>query len=130
MKKSIFLLTIILQAFSAHAENSIIGKWKDKNDPAAHQFEFKVGNDFIYVNKWSYEGQRKSKQSVGVWEIGAWTITSPNGVERSCSLTIYADTKECCFEFKFLANNLILTNKYNSSGYGSMCENRVLIKDE
>jgi hypothetical protein len=60
--------------------------------------------------------------SKGVWDIGEWVVTSSSGNKSECNLTIYADTNECCFNIKFIANKLILTKKYNSSGYDVMCE--------
>ena len=130
MKILISIAILLLVASSAYAENSILGKWNDKSDPSAHQFEFVKGHDFIYIHRWTYQGQAKSSKSVGVWEIGDWKITSSKGSESSCNLTIYADTKECCFDFKFIANNLIMTNKYSDGYGGSMCENRVLIRSK
>jgi hypothetical protein len=121
---------LLLVATSAQAENSILGKWNDKNQPSAHQYEFIKGHDFIYTHSWTHQGQARSSKSIGVWEIGSWKITKSNGSESSCNLTIYADTKECCFEFKFIANNLILTNKYSDGYGGSMCKNRVLVRSK
>lgn len=128
MRPLLTIVMLLVIASNAQAEKSILGKWNDKSDPSAHQFEFVKGNDFIYTHHWTYQGQNKSSKSIGVWEIGAWTVTSSSGSKSSCNLTIYADTKECCFEFKFIANNLIMTNKYSDGYGGSMCENRVLVK--
>jgi len=121
-------------SFSVAAENSIFGKWKDKNDPSSYKYEFKKNNDFIYTNYWKSKGDTKSTVKKGVWEIGEWTITQPSGNKSTCGLMIYADTTECCFSFKFIANNLILTNKYSSISFNGMtigmCANKVLIKNK
>lgn len=130
MKKIIISALLCLIAVSAFAENSIIGRWKDKSDPSSYIYEFKEGNEFIYTHKWNYNGKTKTRVYKGVWEIGAWHITSSSGINRTCNLTIYAGTEECCFDFKFIGKNLILTNKYKSDSYGNMCENRVLLKAE
>ena len=121
---------LCLIAVSAYAENSIIGRWKDKSEPFSHQYEFKKGNEFIYTHKWKSKGKTETHVNKGVWEIGAWTITKIGGIKSSCNLTIYAGIEECCYDFKFIGKNLILTNKYRSHPYRSMCENRVLIKKE
>ena len=131
MKRVIISAVLCLFAVSTYAENSIIGKWKDKSEPSSYQYEFKKGNEFIHTYKWNYKGQTKTRVRKGVWEIGAWTITKPGGIESSCNLVIYAGTEECCFSYKFIANNLIMTIKYkNDKNYaiGGMCENRVLVK--
>lgn len=117
-------------SLNVSAGNSILGKWNDKSDPTAHTFEFKKGHDFIYNHKWVYQGKSKSSKSIGVWEKGSWVITNSKGSKDSCNITIYADTKECCFNYKFIANNLILTSKYTDGYGGTMCENRVLIKSK
>jgi len=130
MRLMLLLTTLSLFTLNAYAENSILGKWKDKSDPSAHKYEFKEGHNFIYIQKWNYQGKSKSSTSKGVWEIGEWTITSFIGGESSCNLMIYADSKQCCFNFKFIANYLILTIKHKSEGNGAICKNRVLIKDK
>lgn len=130
MKKLIIFALLFLIAVSAYAEDSIFGRWKDKSEPLSYQYEFKKGNEFVYTHKWDYKEKTKSRVNKGVWEIGKWTITSSSGINKTCNLTIYAGTEECCFDFKFIGKNLILTNKYSSDSYGSMCKNRVLIRDE
>ena len=130
MKKIIISALFFLTAVSAYADDSIIGRWKDKSEPSSYQYEFKKGNEFVYTHIWNYKGKTKSSVNKGVWEIGKWTITSSSGINRTCNLTIYAGTEECCFDFKFIGKNLILTNKYRSDSYGNMCKNRVLIRDE
>ena len=130
MKTVITAVAFLIATSSGAAENSIVGKWGDKSDPSGYQFEFTGGQDFIYVHSWTYQGQEKSEKAVGVWETGAWTITSSNGTKSSCNLTIYADTKQCCFEFKFIASNLVLTSKYTNPYGASMCDNRVLVRSQ
>ena len=130
MKKIIISALLFLTAVSAYADDSIIGRWKDKSEPSSYQYEFKKGNEFVYTCTWNYKGKTKSSVKKGVWEIGTWTITSSSGINRTCNLTIYAGTEECCFDFKFIGKNLILTNKYSSDSYENMCKNRVLIRDE
>ncbi|RZB33606.1 MAG: hypothetical protein SRB2_03872 [Desulfobacteraceae bacterium Eth-SRB2] len=130
MKKTLILAALCLFAVSAFADNGIIGRWKDKSEPTSFQYEFKKGNEFIYTHKWNYEGKTKTRVYKGVWEIGAWSITRSSGTSRECNLTLYAGTEECCFNFKFIGDNLILTNEYRSNSYGDMCKNRVLIKSE
>ncbi len=130
--KQLLIILIVLSFFSVTAYGEgILGKWKDKSEPSSYKYEFKKGNDFIYTRTWITDGKAKSSKELGVWEIGSWTVTSPKGNESSCGLTIYAGTLECCFDFKFIANNLILTNKYKSTNYSaSMCSNRVLVELE
>ena len=128
MKTTVVFIVLFFLAFSAQAENSIVGKWKDKNDPFTYQYEFKESNDFMYTYTWiNLLGETQINVVKGVWEIGEWTATSESGNKSSCNLTIYADTDQCCFDYKFVADNLILTNKYKSSNV-PMCDNRVLIR--
>ncbi len=129
MKLSVYI-ALILFTLNAYAADSIFGKWKDKSSPSSYKYEFKSNQDFIYSHYWKSQGNPKSSIKKGVWDIGDWSVTKPSGSKSSCNLTIYAGTNECCFDFKFIANNLILTNKYKTESYGSMCENRVLIKDK
>lgn len=128
MKKIIITTVVCLISVSAYAENNLLGIWKDKSEPLTYQYEFKEDNDFIYIHKWKYKGKQKSIVYKGVWEIGEWTIKRSTGINSRCNLTIYAGKDECCFEFKFVGDNLILSNKYDSDSNGSMCENRVLVK--
>jgi len=126
MFKTTFIVLLSLFTLSVAAkESSILGKWKDKSNPSTYKYEFKKNQDFIYTYIW----KAKKEESKGVWDIGSWTATKGE-IKRSCNLTIYADTNECCFGFKFIANNLILTNEYSKDNFDSMCENRVLIKDK
>lgn len=118
---------IAIHPLNTYGANSIYGNWKDKSQPDLYGYEFNKNNEFVYIYNWVYKGTIKSSTNKGVWEIGKWIVTSPNGLENSCNLTVHADTHECCFDYKFIADNLILTNKYKS-GYTPMCENRVLIK--
>lgn len=130
MKKIIFSALLCLIAVSAFAENSIIGRWKDKSNPSSYLYEFKERNEFIYTKKWDSKGKTKKNVYKGVWEIGAWDINRSSGINSKCNLMIYAGTEECCFNFKFIGDNLILTNKYKSESYSDMCKNRVLLKAE
>jgi len=128
--KTLILLACAIFSVNAYGVNSILGKWKDKSAPSSHKYEFKKNQDFIYTYNWNDRGLPKSRTKKGVWEIGSWVVTKPDGNKQSCDLTIYADTNECCFSFKFIANNLILTNRYKTESYIPMCENRVLVKDK
>ena len=131
MKLIGILTTLLFFTVNAHAGNTILGKWNDKGDPSSHKYEFKEDHDFIYTYQWEYEGKLRSKKSIGVWETGAWELTKSNGSKSTCNLKIYADNNECCFESKFIADNLVLTNKYTTDVYdSSMCKNRVLVKEE
>jgi hypothetical protein len=126
MKKILFFLTLFFLPLSAHAENRIVGKWKDKTN-TTYQYEFKKGQDFIFTRTFS---SGKNSVMKGVWEIGKWTRTLLNGSKQSCNLRIYAGTDECCFEYKFFAGYLIMSNRYKSNyqDFEGMCENRVLIQ--
>jgi len=124
VKKVIFFVSLLFLASSAHAEHSILGKWKDKNEPL-RQFEFKKNQDFISTR--TYRNGVSTVQE-GVWEIGTWTVTRSNGAKRECNLSIYLGDNQCCFEYKFIADNLILTN-IHKLGYGDICNNRVLIRE-
>ena len=126
--KHIALLLLLVIATNANADNALLGKWKDKSKPDVYRYEFAKNNDFIYTNTTNYSGKLNVNVSKGVWETGAWLITNnKTGAKHSCRLTVYAETIECCFEYKFIANNLILTNEHSTERYGSMCESRVLI---
>lgn len=130
MKKIIVFILLYFFAVSAYAGDSILGKWKDKTYPFSYQFEFKENNDFIYThNEKTSKGETDTYVYKGVWELGTWTITTGKNIEGLCTLTIYVGTRKCCFEYKFIGNNLILRNKYESGSYpSSICNSRVLIK--
>jgi hypothetical protein len=113
-----------------YSKNNLIGTWQDKTYPR-YQYKFLETHDFIYSTTYTDEGVKRSSLKNGVWEIGEWNVTSRKNIKSTtCNLTIYAGTKECCFEYKFIANNLILTNKYKSDPREAMCENRVLIREK
>jgi len=133
-------LVLMLMATSANADNRIIGKWQDKGNPD-QSYTFENGNEFTFAYSFvpvrdSYVlGQGTTKKHVvykGVWETGNWTLTTKtNGKvtgEEQCHLTIYAGEDQCCFDYKFIGNNLVLTNVYKTSAYARMCNNRVLVK--
>jgi hypothetical protein len=130
MKKIIFFVSLLLLTSSALAEDRILGKWKDKNNPI-YQFEFKKNQDFIFAHTL---GGGSDSITTGVWEIGSWTITDSFGTEEECNLTIYAGELQCCFNYKFIADNLIITCMYSDSSIIStelvfyLCTNRVLIR--
>ena len=105
VKKIIFLVSFLLLASSAHADSRILGKWRDKTKTTIN-FEFKKNQDFIYT--YTYPNGKNTVEE-GVWEIGSWTIG-----KRQCNLSIYVGELQCCFEYKFIANNLILTSQYKS----------------
>lgn len=118
MKKIIFLVSFLLLASSAHADSRILGKWRDKTKTTIN-FEFKKNQDFIYT----YPNGKNTVEE-GVWEIGSWTIG-----KRQCNLSIYVGELQCCFKYKFIANNLILTSQYKSGSGIYICDNRVLIRE-
>jgi hypothetical protein len=111
--------------------NSIVGRWKDESFPSSYQYEFKKGNEFVYTYKWNVSSaQTTTHVYKGVWETGEWIIPGSSSFNKTCNLTIYVGTEECCFDFRFAGKNLVLTNKYSSSSLGDMCEDRVLIREE
>jgi hypothetical protein len=121
---------LLLATLNVNAAGSIIGKWEDKTDPDKYRYEFKKGHDFIYTYLWDTYEKTQYKINKGVWELGEWTITNnKTGAKDSCDLTVYAGSNECCYQTKFIANNLILSVKHGSGGYG-MCSNRVLVKEK
>jgi len=132
MKKIIFFVSLLLLTSSALAEDRILGKWKDKNNPI-YQFEFKKNQDFIFAHTL---GDGSDSITTGVWEIGSWTIADSFGTEeRECNLAIYAGELQCCFNYKFIADNLIITCIYSDPSIISpelvfyLCTNRVLIRE-
>jgi len=126
----IIILSLNSLAFSANTENSLLGKWKDKTHPDIYHYEFLKSQDFVFTYTWNEKGIPQKDVKKGVWEMGQWEITSPSGIKSRCNLTIYADTVECCFDYKFISGNLIITNRYKSDSFTlGMCENRVLIKE-
>jgi hypothetical protein len=126
MKKIMFIVSLLLLVSSAHADDRILGKWKDKNKLCVYKYEFKENQGFIYTKTYS---SGEASTTAGVWEIGLWTITRPDGVKKECELAIYAGEDQCCFEYKFIAGHLILTNIYKPGHGHGMCENRVLIRE-
>ena len=129
-KKILLTISILFIPLHVFGQDEFIGKWVDKTNPSKYKYEFEASQDFTYIYNYIDKGSKKDSVQKGVWEKGNWTITSANGSEKSCQLTIYADTKQCCYEYKVIANNLILTNQYKSESYGSMCESRVLVKEK
>jgi len=130
MKKIIVFLALYFIAFSAHAENSLLGKWTNKINPGQQTFEFIKGHDFIHTYNWEKDGKAMTNLTKGVWETGSWTIAKSGDIKQSCNLTIYLDEDECCFDYKFVADNLIMTKKYSANSYSSFCENKVLIREK
>ena len=130
MKGLLVITAITFIVPASLADESIIGTWRDKTEPNSYEYKFNNENDFVFTRKLTYKGETKSQVLKGVWEIGSWKITNSFGLTESCNLTIYAGTQECCFEYKFVANNLILENKYNPNNASYMCNNRVLIRGE
>lgn len=125
------LFLIISVSSNSFADDALLGEWKDKSHPDKYQYEFSKNNDFTYTRITSNSGKRNVDISKGVWEIGAWEIVDKKtGDKRPCNLTVYAETDQCCFKYKFISNNLILTNEYSTERYGSMCESRVLIRPD
>ncbi len=128
MFKAISLAVFALNLPCVFANDELLGVWTDKSYPDKYTYVFNKNNDFTYINKYIVQYKTKIDTSKGVWEVGAWTITAPKKTEQSCNLTIYANSNECCFAYKFIGDNLILTNKYKIQSYGSMCANRVLVR--
>lgn len=129
MKKILFVTILNLIAFNTFAQDRLDGEWYDKSEPNAHIYEFKKGQEFIYTENSTFQSQPKNSKSIGVWEVGNWGITRANKDTDTCNLRVYAATRECCFEYKFIAKNLVLTLKQTNDGhkYG-MCDYRVLVK--
>jgi hypothetical protein len=132
MKTLVILATLACIVPASFADERIIGAWKDKSEPEHYEFEFKDGNDFVFTQTWGHVGELESRVLKGAWEIGSWKITNSTGLTESCNLTVYAGTQECCFEYKFIADNLILESRYtsNKKTYAIMCDNRVLVKSK
>lgn len=140
MKWLLIISLIILSPYFAQADEALLGKWVDKSYPEKYQFEFSKNNDFTFTSvvsnknlvvkdlKASYVTKTKTNRYNGVWETGDWVITKGDGSKSSCSLTIYVGSDECCFEYKFIGNNLILTNKYSANKHSWKCVNRVLVR--
>jgi len=116
MKTLVIAIVLCLISLPSIADENLIGIWKDKSEPQKYIYEFKEENEFIYSTKRS-DGSVSTLK--GIWEIGSWEITCLRKVKIKCNLTIYAGTAQCCFKYKFIANNLILTNKYKSD-YGDI----------
>jgi len=127
MRKAIICIAIGLFPITTLAANSIIGKRIDKTELDSYQYEFKKNSDFEFTRSWVFQGKRKINVTKGVWEVGSWNITFEDKEPRPCNLTIYAGSNHCCHQYKFIANNLILTREYGS---GDICSNRVLIKGD
>lgn len=123
MKNLILIIMFLLLCPSlVYAENSILGKWRDKKELYENpQFEFKKNQDFIYTRT---DSNGNSFSEEGVWETGSWTVG-----KSKCNLSIYIGENQCCFEYKFIANNLILTSVYKSGYSPTICDNRVLIRE-
>jgi len=130
MKKIIIFLAFFFLMVSAHAQDDLIGRWKDKNSPDFYRYEFWRNNEFRYKYSWKDKGQTKTNEVLGAWKTGTLTFKNQNETSDTCMLLIYAGPMECCLDFEFIGNNLIIKNKYSSNSYGGMCENRVLIKDQ
>ncbi len=130
MKKIMFLVSLLLLASSAYADDRILGKWKGKTEPFTYQYEFKKNHDFIYTWTWidGETGEIRTDIKNGVWEIGSWTLTDFRGNESTCSLEIYTDEMHCCFEYKFIVDNLIMRNVYKSSS-SIICKKRILRRE-
>lgn len=129
MKTLAFLLTLCFMAVSAYAENNLLGKWTDKSNPGQQTFEFLKGHDIIYTYTWVKDGKAMSNERKGVWETGSWMIITKLGdIKQPCNLVIYLDDDECCFDYKFISKNLILSKRFSGNPYGSLCDNKVLIR--
>lgn len=134
MKKVIVILSLYFIASSAYAENNLLGKWTNKSNSGQQTFEFIKGHDFIHTHtyNWVNDGKALTNTNVtkGVWETGTWNVTKSGDVKDSCNLTIYLNEDECCFDYKFIADNLIMTRKYSAKSYSSFCDNKVLIREK
>ena len=124
-------MVLMLMAISANADIRIIGKWQDKGNPD-ESYTFENGNEFTFNYVLGQPPTEKHVVSKGVWETGSWTLTTnTNGKitdEKQCHLTIYAGDEQCCFDYKFIGNNLVLTDVYKTHVFTRMCHNRVLVK--
>ena len=68
MKKIIIFVAFCFLAVSAHAQDDLQGRWKDKNYPDSYRYEFWRNNEFIYKYSWNDQGQTKTNEILGAWE--------------------------------------------------------------
>ena len=136
MKLVLPIILFFIISTPTQAEDKLLGNWKAKDPPPYHEYEFKKNSDLIYkyttyekVSSYDTKRVPKNNTKLGVWETGSWDITSSTGAKKSCNLMLYIGEGQCCFEYSFVATNLILTKRFES-GYASFCENRVLKKEE
>lgn len=124
MKIFTFLFLSSLTTY-INASDPIVGKWRDKN-ANWEIYEFNSNQDF----KYEYSRISSGLTKIGVWELGSWKIAKPNGSKEECGLMIYVDGAECCFEYKFIAGNLVMSVKHVASSSSSfLCGNKVLVKN-
>lgn len=129
--KIIHIALLILATAYLYAEEGIFGVWVDKNEPSSYKFEFARNNDFIYTHTSTHEGKDKSIKIIGSWELGTWSVmSSTKGDKGTCYIKIYADSAECCFDAKPITDNMVLTSLYTGGYSGSMCSNRVLVREK
>ena len=98
--KIVYLLISLLLSSVVSANSSITGVWVDKTNPDKGRFEFKAGNDFVYTIVSTYQGKTNEHVAKGAWEAGSWAIKFKDSAEKICNLSIYAESKECCFSTK------------------------------
>lgn len=124
-----FFLLLVITSIVAKADERLTGKWVDKSEPDTYWYTFSGNSDFEYTHFRTYEDETFKDVVKGVWETGSWEITSENSAsKRICNLNVYAGTTQCCFAYKFVANNLVLTSEYSTEKFfASICSNRVLI---
>lgn len=131
MERIVIAALYIIFSGPYYEVHSIVGRWKDESFPFRYQYEFKKGNEFVYTYKWNVSAaETRTHVYEGVWKIGEWIIPGSSSFNKTCKLTINVGAEECCFDFKFIGKDLILTNRYSSSSSRDMCEDRVLVREE
>ncbi len=124
-----FAVFLLLISTISIADNRLIGTWAFKDDPYSLRYTFSKNNDLTtYRPVLNKSFDVVSKSTKGVWETGSWEIkNNKTNDKRTCSLTIYVSSSVCCFNYKFIATNLIFTNIYSDDSSYPICSNKVLI---
>ncbi|MCP4988021.1 MAG: hypothetical protein GY928_18810 [Colwellia sp.] len=127
--------SLILQASETTLqEKAILGTWVEKNQRIGYikyVFTFNPKNDFVSEYEWTVSGNKKTIATKGVWEIGSWVVSvSDKPTGRTCNLSMYVGSKQCCFTAKRIGENLILTKEMlaDPQDIAGFCSNNVLIK--
>ena len=129
MKHFTLVILVLLLSTNSMADDKLLGTWAAKDYPTWPSFRFAKNNDFFYYYADIDSNINMVRRSTnGVWETGTWNIkNNKTGVKRTCTLTVYAKSAECCFSYKFIGSTLILTSEYQSGSHHGLCTNKVLI---